>query len=154
MSVVENPPPSPSVHASYVDRIKSLYEHLAPEDVERLGVYYTEDAHFRDPFNAVDDLESIRRIFRHMFANLEAVRFTFVDQVAAGDSAFVTWDMSFRVRKWRSGGEMRIHGASHLRFAADGRVRYHRDYWDTGEELYAKLPVIGGLIRWLRRRLA
>jgi len=33
-------------------------------------------------------------------------------------------------------------------------VTYHRDYWDTAEELYAKLPLLGGLMRLLRRRLA
>ncbi len=139
---------------STVDRIKSLYEQLSAADVDRLDAFYTADAHFRDPFNEVDDLAAIQRIFRHMFANLETVRFTFIDQVTEGDRAFLTWDMAFRVRKWRAGGELTIHGASHLRFAPDGRVCYHRDYWDTGEELYAKLPAVGGLIRWLRRRLA
>jgi hypothetical protein len=45
-----------------------------------------------------------------------------------------------------------IRGATHLRFAADGRIRYHRDYWDAAEELYAKLPVIGAMTRLLQRR--
>jgi steroid delta-isomerase len=34
----------------------------------------------------------------------------------------------------------------------DGRIAQHRDYWDAAEELYEKLPVIGGLMRWMRRR--
>ena len=48
---------------------------------------------------------------------------------------------------------MTIHGASHLRFGADGRVVVHRDYWDAAEELYEKLPLVGALMRWLKRRL-
>jgi steroid delta-isomerase len=47
-----------------------------------------------------------------------------------------------------------IRGASHLRFDADGKVAWHRDYWDAAEELYARLPGIGWLMRALRRRLA
>jgi hypothetical protein len=47
-----------------------------------------------------------------------------------------------------------IHGATHLRFAPDGRIAYHRDYWDAANELYAKLPLIGPVMRWLRRKLA
>jgi hypothetical protein len=39
-----------------------------------------------------------------------------------------------------------------VRFAADGRVGWHRDYWDAAEELYEKLPLIGSLMRLLRRR--
>jgi len=28
----------------------------------------------------------------------------------------------------------------------------HRDYWDAAEELYEKLPWVGGLMRWLKRK--
>jgi steroid delta-isomerase len=27
----------------------------------------------------------------------------------------------------------------------------HRDYWDAAEELYEKLPLVGALMRWLKR---
>ena len=42
---------------------------------------------------------------------------------------------------------------SHLRFAADGRIAYHRDYWDAAEEVYEKVPLLGGLLRRIKRRL-
>ena len=45
-------------------------------------------------------------------------------------------------------------GASHIRFAADGGVVYHRDYQDAAEELYEKLPVLGILMRRFRRQAA
>ena len=48
---------------------------------------------------------------------------------------------------------MIIQGASRLQFAADGRVASHRDYWDSGRELYEHLPLLGVLLRALRRRL-
>ena len=84
-----------------------------------------------------------------MFEQVEAPRFVVHDCVGDANDAFLTWDFSFR----RAGGEtLVIRGASHLRLAPDGRIRWHRDYWDTGEELYARLPLIGGLFRWLRRR--
>lgn len=35
---------------------------------------------------------------------------------------------------------------------ADGRIAQHRDDWDAAEELYEKLPAIGALMRWLKRR--
>jgi len=43
-------------------------------------------------------------------------------------------------------------GASHLLLDADGRITSHRDYWDAAEELYEKLPVLGALMRILKRR--
>jgi hypothetical protein len=47
---------------------------------------------------------------------------------------------------------MTVRGATHLRFDAQGRVILHRDYWDAAEELYAKLPLIGWLMRGLQRQ--
>jgi hypothetical protein len=47
-----------------------------------------------------------------------------------------------------------MRGVSHLRFDAEGRVDYHRDYWDAAEELYMKLPAIGLLMRGLRKVIA
>jgi steroid delta-isomerase len=40
-----------------------------------------------------------------------------------------------------------------VRFGPDGRVTYHRDYWDAAGELYAKLPVVGPLMRYLARKM-
>ena len=129
----------------------SLYEGLAPADLLQLGWVYSEQASFKDPFNRVQGLTAITAIFSHMFATLDAPRFAVVDAVAAGDDAFLTWDFSFRSRG-AGARTLCIHGASHLRFGPDGRVLMHRDYWDAAEEVYEKLPVIGALMRWLKRR--
>jgi hypothetical protein len=53
----------------------------------------------------------------------------------------------------RSRGEaMTLRGATHLRYGDTGLVVVHRDYWDAAEELYEKLPAVGALMRWLKRR--
>ena len=57
------------------------------------------------------------------------------------------------MRRWRQEEQIN-HGASHIQLAADGRVAYHRDYWDAAEELYEKLPVLGILMQWLKRQAA
>jgi steroid delta-isomerase len=88
-----------------------------------------------------------------MFANLADARFKILDTVADERGALLTWDMTFRIRKWKPDVMQTIHGATHLRFDATGKVAYHRDYWDTGEELYAKLPLIGPVVQFLRRKL-
>ena len=68
-----------------------------------------------------------------------------------GDQCFLSWDFLFRMQRFRS-DEQCIRGGSHLRLAADGRIAMHRDYWDAAEELYEKLPALGALMRWLKRR--
>ena len=136
-----------------VDAVVRLYENLAPGDLARLGDVYQADAHFKDPFNQVQGLAAVARIFGHMFSTLDAPRFVVLTQVASGDDAFLTWDFSFSTRG-AGARKITIHGASHLHFGADGRVQSHRDYWDAAEELYEKLPGVGALMRWLKRRAA
>jgi steroid delta-isomerase len=134
-----------------VQRIVEAFERLQPADVARLGEIYTTDARFKDPFNEVQGVPAIQRVFEHMFTALSEPRFVIRDALCEGDQCFLSWDFLFRMRRF-SGDEQCIRGATHLRLAADGRISEHRDYWDAAEELYEKLPAIGTLMRWLKRR--
>lgn len=126
------------------------YEALTPESLASIGDHYAADARFKDPFNEVHGIDAIRRVFAHMFATLREPRFRVTDRVADERGALLVWEFRFGAGR----REYLVRGASHLRFDALGKVAYHRDYWDTAEELYAKVPLLGALMRALRRRLA
>lgn len=130
--------------------IVRFYETLAPETLDQLHGLYAADARFKDPFNDVVGIAAIAGIFRHMFKTVEAPRFEVTTRLLTGREAMLGWDFHLRLR----GRPVVIHGVTHLCFDADGLVCLHRDYWDAAEELYERLPLIGGLMRWLKRRLA
>lgn len=134
-------------------RVKGYFESLTPEAVERMGEVYAPDAYFRDPFNEVTGLAAIQKIFRHMYEPLIEPRFVILETIEEGDRLVLTWDMHYRIRKLKPEVERRIHGLSLLRFGPDGRVAYHRDYWDAAGELYAQLPLVGPLMRFLARKM-
>jgi len=135
----------------HVARIVQAFEQLTPASLARLAELYTADARFKDPFNEVQGVPAIRAVFEHMYATLDAPRFVVRDVVAQGDQCFLTWDFIFRMRRFNR-DEQTVRGGSHLVLAADGRIALHRDYWDVAEELYEKLPLVGSLMRWLKRR--
>jgi steroid Delta-isomerase len=136
-----------------VDQLVILFENLQPSDLPNLGRYYADDVQFKDPFNAVQGLPAVQAIFAHMFASLEQPRFVVRDIITQGDACFLSWDFVFRFKRF-STAEQTIRGASHLRWAPHSQhITLHRDYWDAAEELYEKLPMVGGLMRWLRRRV-
>lgn len=137
-----------------IDALIRFYHELTPESVARFAEFYSAEAYFKDPFNEVRGIAAIQRIFSHMFGQVDEPRFVVVERVVDAGGAMLIWEFSFRVRRWGRGQAQRMRGVSHLRFAADGKVNYHRDYWDTGEELYMKLPGLGTLLRGLRRVLA
>ena len=140
-------------HEDALKRLVDYWERLTPEGVERLGEVYAGDAYFKDPFNEVTGLAAIQCVFRHMFETLHEPRFTILETVLQENGAMLVWDFDFRIRSLQPTKPRRIHGASHIRFAPDGRVAYHRDYWDAANELYAGLPVVGRLMRFLARRM-
>jgi ketosteroid isomerase-like protein len=135
-----------------LERVVGFYESISPGDIGRLADIYAADASFKDPFNEVRGVAAIARIFEHMFEQVDAPRFAVRDTVEQPGAALVVWDFDFAFRRPLPGGPRTIRGCSHLRFDDTGRVTMHRDYWDAAEELYEKLPVIGGAMRWLRRR--
>lgn len=136
-----------------VIRVQDFFATISPDSPARVGEIYAPDACFKDPFNEVRGVPAIARIFAHMFEQVGEPRFVVREAVAQGDDAFLVWDFLFRLPRLGP-GEQRIHGASHLKFGPDGRIAYHRDYWDAAEELYEKLPVLGGLMRFAKRRAA
>ena len=142
--------------ADELDALVAFFEHLRPESLAEFGRYYAGDAYFKDPFNEVQGLPAIRRIFTHLFAQLVEPRFVVHERVTDEGGAVLLWTMFYRTRPGgqKAGAEQSIRGVSHLRFDAGGKVVWHRDYWDAAEELYAKLPLLGWLMRWLQKKLA
>ena len=137
-----------------VVRVVDYFQSLTPDSVADIGKFYTEDIYFRDPFNEVRGIAPVLHIFSDMFVRLHDPRFTVAETILDDKGAVLIWDFNFRIKTLNPDLPRRIHGLSHLRFASDGRVSYHRDYWDVAGELYEQLPLIGSLMRWLKRRNA
>lgn len=137
---------------SVPERLVHFFETLSPDQVARMGEFYSADVYFKDPFNEVHTLAQVQHIFSHMYVALDKPRFVVTSQVAEAGQCFLTWDFEFYFKKHRPTVMQTIRGSSHLKFDPAGLVSYHRDYWDAAEELYEKLPLVGGLMRWLKKR--
>ena len=150
----------PSAHTSHtavppdaaVQRLVEFFEHITPETVHALPSIYAAQARFKDPFNDVTGLPAIERIFSHMFVALHQPRFVVLERVVQGSQCFLTWEFRFHFHNFARGTEQCILGATHVVFDEAGLVTLHRDYWDAAEELYEKLPLVGSLMRWLKKR--
>lgn len=132
-----------------LEELYDWYENLSKESLFHISSFYTKDAYFKDPFNEVKSVSKIENIYRDMFAKLGNPKFVFIDKINQGNQAFVTWNFTFNI----GNKNYIIHGSSHLKFNEESLIFYHRDYWDVGEELLTKLPLIKGLYGVLRRKL-
>jgi hypothetical protein len=131
-----------------MEKLLHWYSTMTEDTVTQAIDYYHVNAHFKDPFNEVQGIGGIMKIFDHMFVTTDKPRFIMIDQIVQGNQAFVTWTFEFGLK----GKYYSVIGGSHLKFDEQGLIIDHRDYWDAAEELFQKLPVVGGPIRWLRRQ--
>lgn len=129
-----------------------FYENLNLQNLPEIRKLYAADAQFKDPFNDVQGIDSIEIIFLHMFSTTQNPRFKILQNLQENNQALLVWDFYFEKQGFSK--PICIHGTSLISFNCEGLVVRHRDYWDSGEELYAKLPWVGGFFRWLARKFA
>jgi ketosteroid isomerase-like protein len=144
--------------AKRVDDLIALFETLTPSNLLRLDDFYSPTAAFKDPFNDISGREAIGALFAHMFETLQAPHFVVHDRMVQGGQLFLTWSFFFHIKGFKGGQVQTIEGSSYLRWSLTPQgvwmIDAHRDYWDAAQELYEKFPIVGGVLRWLRKRLA
>lgn len=143
---------SPTDYRARTAAVAVYFENLSPASVALLPMFYASDARFKDPFNEVQGLAAVTQVFEHMYVALDAPHFVITHSLVDGDQAFLTWDFKFKFKRFDTQTLQTVRGGTHLQFNAQGLISLHRDYWDAAEELYEKLPLLGGAMRWLKAR--
>ena len=139
--------------SDFLRRFATEFAALDAGNLARLGELYSDDVLFRDPLHEVRGLPALQRYFAEMYANVGRLDFDFhgFDQVCDGEG-YLRWTMHFRHPRLRGGAPISVDGCSHLLWW--DKVYQYRDYFDAGAMLYEHLPLMGGVIAWLKRRLA
>lgn len=136
-----------------LDRFKTVFNQLNRDNLGLLEEIYTPDVRFRDPVHALDGLPALRDYYARLYDGVVSCHFDFEAEVIQGRQGMLVWIMHFQHARFRRGETLELRGVSHLRFLDDGRVNDHRDYFDMGEFIYERVPVLGGIIRAIKNRL-
>lgn len=121
---------------------------------EILSQLYTQDVIFHDPLHRIEGRGSLEQYFKALYENVTSCRFEFHQQALQGEIAFVSWTMHLSHRRLAGGKAIAVEGCSVLCFPehAEGRVSRHRDHFDLGALLYENLPLLGPLVKGVKRR--
>ncbi len=126
-----------------------FYETLSRDTLDELRRLVAPDVRFKDPFNDARGVDALIRATAAMF-RFGTPRFEILDRALSERAGYLLWRYTVDVdspRPWI------IDGMTELRFDAAGRVVEHIDHWDAAEQLYEKIPVLGSLLRLIKRRL-
>lgn len=135
-----------------VASVGSVYQHLSKRNLYLLDDIYHEDVVFEDAAHRLEGWSALQQYFSSLYSNVHRCDFDIKEQQQVGDSGFLTWTMTLEHPKLKSGSQVQVNGVSHLKFY-QGKVIYHRDYFDLGEMLYENLPLLGKVIKTIKQRL-
>jgi limonene-1,2-epoxide hydrolase len=122
------------------ERIKSSVQDL-----------YADDAYFRDGFREVRGVENIEAYFLSTTEAFHECIFDIQDVANSNGNYYFRWIMKLTLKRDKD-NPLEATGMSHIRFNAKGKVVFHQDYWETSL-LYERLPVIGWMIRWVKKQI-
>jgi len=131
-----------------------FFDTLGPASKGELRRLAHPEMRFVDPFNDVRGIDRVCAVFDHMFETTKEPRFVTQPPLVAGDTAFIKWRFTCTIDHRFYTKPMTIDGVTEVSFDATGLVIAHIDYWDAASQLYEKLPLLGSLLRLIRRRLA
>lgn len=135
-----------------LERFADIYNRLGARTIHLVDTVYAPAIVFEDPFRRIDGLEALRGYFAHLYEGVERIRFDFEEPVAQPDRAAIAWTMTLRLKRFRPDRDIVVKGASILRIEGDMITR-HRDYFDPGELVYEHVPVLGSVVRGIKRRM-
>jgi ketosteroid isomerase-like protein len=114
---------------------------VGESELPQLEALYDADVRFQDPIQTLEGREAFIEMNRRLLRRSRSLRFEVGEVMEQEDTVFLTWTMFFHPKV---GPEMTIEGASHLR-VREGRIAYHRDYWDLLSSAAEAMPVMGPL---------
>ncbi|MGB5445326.1 MAG: nuclear transport factor 2 family protein [Psychromonas sp.] len=135
-----------------IDKFCRIYESLDKHNLEQLGRVYRDDINFVDALHNLHGLDQLNDYFAHLYANLLFCDFTIEDVIKGEGQASIVWTMKYAHPKINKANPILVNGCSHLKF--DQKIYYHRDFLDMGQMLYEHLPLLGGVIRTVKKRVA
>lgn len=137
-----------------VEGFKNLYQTLNASNCKTdiVDQVYRSDVLFQDSFHRIEGLYAMKEYFNALYLNLKSSEFVFHDQWIGNGSAMLTWTMTYSHRKLNRGESISIEGATEIRF--DEKIYFHKDYFDGGGLLYEHVPVLGSVIKQLKKYMA
>jgi len=140
-------------YTQLTERFKAFYQQMLSTEWAELDSIYCEDVIFCDPIHRVAGREALYRYFDDLCENLVSCRFDFLDQVVLPGKAYLKWDMHFAHPKFGRDKTICVRGVTQIQFNETG-IYYHEHVYDLGALIYENIPLFGGGVRWLKRRLA
>jgi hypothetical protein len=114
---------------------------------------YASDAYLDDTLTVHHGAAAIEEYFQRTAETMTNCQVSIDDASRSGGDYYMRWTMIFAAPGMSGGSQVHSVGISQVRFNREGKVTFHRDFWDSGKNFYAHLPIAGGVIGFIHKRL-
>lgn len=133
-----------------LEKFKKYFSKIDLTNSSVLNEIYSDDIVFKDPIHEMQGIENLKEYFNKLNENLIEGSFLFTDESIVDNKAYLSWEMDLKLK--RSKKNVKPSGISVLIF--EDKIISHRDYFDAGELFYENIPILGGIIRSIKNKLA
>ncbi|MBN4081570.1 nuclear transport factor 2 family protein [bacterium AH-315-C07] len=132
-----------------ITKFKEYFTELNLDDISVLNEIYSDKILFVDPIHEINGIENLKAYFNKLNKNLIQGSFLFTDESIIDNKAYLSWELKLNLKKPNK--SVKASGISILTF--EEKIIKHRDYFDAGELFYENVPVLGGIIRFLKKKI-
>ena len=134
-----------------IERFKLFYQDIKHIPLSHIGDVYDDKVIFKDPVQEVRSIEQLHAYLSDLCLDVHSGRFEYLDQMVTENSAYIKWNMHFKHPKLGN-KTLTVRGISQIQF--NERIYYHEDVYDLGQMLYEHVPLLGSVVKGLKKRLA
>ncbi len=135
-----------------IGRFREFFKNVTPESLrEKTAGLYAEDVWFNDTLKTLRGRAALEAYFLKTMDHVDLFQTEVNDVARSNGDFYVRWTMDIRFKGAKE--PVRTIGVSLLRFDREGRVVLHQDFWDSAAGFYEHLPVLGGVMRWIKSKI-
>jgi hypothetical protein len=135
-----------------IGRFDAFFGDVTVESIRsQIDGFYAPDVYFNDTLKTLRGREAVEAYFLRMPEHTDFVRGKTLDHSRSGANYYVRWILDVRYKGAKEA--VRTMGVTLLRFDKEGRVVLHQDFWDSSAGFYEHLPVLGGVMRWIKSKI-
>lgn len=137
-----------------LNKFVSFYTDLASMRAEELASIYSQDVTFIDPIGKHQGIASVEAYFSKLLENAKHCQFTIQSKMTTNSGEhLVVWTMEYKTPKMNKGNIIKVEGLTLLKIRKD-KISFHRDYFDLGQMIYENVPLLGRIIKRIKRSLS
>ena len=120
---------------------------------ENTAKIYAPGAYLNDTLVTHHGPDEIKAYFLATADTMTHFELSIDDTSRSGPDHYIRWTMIFAAPKLSGGEPIHSVGISQVRFNDAGQVTFHQDFWDSGQNIYGQIPVVGGMIGIIKKLL-